>query len=217
MHPRYKEWLVYLFEHPVTDPAWHWDLDAPEFDGSNEDFAILIGDTFTHSGTDLLPYSDAQVNQGLWFLLSTACSDYFFALKSAEVPLETRLASIRSIIRLYQDCFMRRCSRTLSHLDQESQSPLNAICYMFWDINALGYTGDVAESRETDDCIFSVLAQTLQLDHPACQEAAIHGYGELSCYYPERCMKAMDNYLAGEIDSPELRSYAERARTGDIL
>jgi hypothetical protein len=22
------DWIAHVFDHPVTDPAWHWDIDA---------------------------------------------------------------------------------------------------------------------------------------------------------------------------------------------
>lgn len=216
MHTRYHEWISFIFEHPVTNPEWHWARDAPTFQASEEDYALLIGQTFTHSGRDLSRFSDAQVNQGINFLASTACSDYMFALKDSKVSMDTRLSAIRSIFVLYRDCFQPRCTETLSHLGHVPRSALNPMCYMFWDINALGCLESTDDESALADCVFSVLADTLKLPHLACQEAAIHGYGEFSCFYPERVEEAMDAFLATKIASPALRAYAENARVGNI-
>lgn len=217
MHARYEEWISFLFDHPVTNPEWHWAGDAPTFDASEEDYAVLIEQTFGHSGRDLTRFSDAQVNQGINFLASTACSDYMFSLKDSKVPIETRLSAIGSIFVLYRDCFQARCTETLSHLDHVERSALNSMCYMFWDINALGCLEGTDDEGRLADCVFSVLADTLRLPHLACQEAAIHGYGEFSCFYPERVEEAMDEFVATEIPSAALRAYAENARIGYIL
>ncbi len=128
MHARYEEWISFIFDHTVTNPEWHWASEAPTFEASEEDCAVLIEQTFTHSGSDLTRFSDAQVNQGINFLASTACSDYISSLKDSKVPMETRLSAIRSIFDLYRNCFQARCTETLSHLDHEAQSALNPVC-----------------------------------------------------------------------------------------
>ncbi len=69
MHPRYQSWLRYAFDHPVADPEWHHDLDAPTFDADENTIAQLIDCTFRNAGQDLARFSDAQVNQGLWYRL----------------------------------------------------------------------------------------------------------------------------------------------------
>ena len=223
MHPRYEEWLEFVFDHPVSDPAWYWDEDGPEFEAPEMDQAILIGETFTYAGRDLARFSDAQVNQGLWFLSSPALSDYGFSVKSETVPLEIRLAAIRGIYPLYRDCFQRRCAEKLSHLDRVGgrndlnlRTDLNPICYMFWDVTPLGYLKGHADEVALRDAIFGILEQTLELPHLACKEAAIHGYGEIQYYYPEKVKEAMDRFLGTEIADEDLRTYAENAREGRI-
>ena len=129
MHARYEEWIGFIFDHPVPNPTWHWTSDAPAFEASGEDYAVLIEQTFTNSGRDLSRFSDAQVNQGIYFLASPGCSDYMFALTDSTVLMETRLSAIRSIFILYRDCFQARCSETLSHLDQVGRSALNPTCF----------------------------------------------------------------------------------------
>jgi hypothetical protein len=212
MHSRYQEWLNHLFDHPVSDPAWHWDLDAPSFSAEEPEIAELIELTFRNSATDLPRFTDAQLNQGLWYLTSTACSDYFFALRSENVPLVRRLSAIASIAVLYRDFFQQRCTKTLSHLNQEPRSPLNSICYMFWDICPISYICGYPDEQQLADACFSVLDATFSIDHLACREAAIHGYGEFSCSYPERVEQALDRLLETEIGDARLREYAHNAR-----
>jgi hypothetical protein len=88
---------------------------------------------------------------------------------------------------------------------------------MFWDINALGCLEGTDDEGCLADCAFSVLADTLRLPHFGGQEAAIHGYGEFSCFYPERVEEAMDAFLAADIPSAALPTYEKNARVGYIL
>ncbi|WP_367873609.1 hypothetical protein [Luteolibacter sp. Populi] len=133
MHPRYQEWITHVFDHPVSQRPWHEALDAPVFKATETETAALLAETFSRAGTDLAAFTDAQVNQGLWYLISPACSDHSFSLRSDEVPLDFRLQAIRSIYPLYRDCFAARCSEGLSHLERDGSllNVLNSICYMF--------------------------------------------------------------------------------------
>jgi len=212
MHFRYQEWIDHLFDHPVTNPAWYWDIEAPSFSAEEPEIAELIELTFRNSASDLQRFTDAQLNQGFNYLVSPSCSDYLFALRSDKVPLVRRISAIASINVLYRDCFQQRCTQTLSHLDEDSSSPLNAICYMFWDICPISYLRDYPDENHLADACFAVLSGIFSLDHLACREAAIHGYGEFSCSYPERVEQALDRVLEMEIADARLREYAHTAR-----
>jgi hypothetical protein len=213
---RYAEWISHIFDHPVTDPAWHWDLEAPTFEAEATDIVRLIAVTFKYAGTDLAPFSDEQLSLGLWHLCSMSGSDYSYALKNEQVPLSDRLAAIAAIEELYSGLFARRCSPVLSHLDERPASPLNSICYMFWDTTPLSCLAGYPGEETLADACFSVLGKTLAIDHPACKEAALHGYGEFHCRYPDRVEGAVDAFLRSDILDPRLRTYAANARDGNI-
>ena len=206
----------HVFDHAVVDPAWYWDVEAPVFLAEDPDIVELIELTFRNTASDLLRFSDAQLNQGFWYLAFPACSDYLSTLRSDKVPLERRLSAIASIFVLYRDCFQQRCTQTLSHLDQKPSSPLNSICYMFWDVCPISSLCDYPDEQQLADACFAVLAETFSLDHLACREAAIHGYGEFSCSYPDRVEQALDQVLETTNEDPLLRDYAHRARYGYI-
>jgi len=57
-------WIAHVFDHPVEDPAWHWALDAPAWQGGSEQTAVFIAETFERSGELLAPFTDAQLEQG---------------------------------------------------------------------------------------------------------------------------------------------------------
>lgn len=139
MPPRYAEWLDHVFNHAVADPEWYFDLDAPEFNASSVEITHLVTWTMENCGRDLAIYSDAQVGQGIDYLFSNACSNYVFSLMDADVPIDTRVDAIRSIKKLYSDCFDVRCVQVLGHHGEVSSSRLNSICYMLWDLTPLNY------------------------------------------------------------------------------
>lgn len=217
MPPRYQEWLGYIFDHSEIGHAWCFDVDAPKFEANETEIAQLIEYTFRNAAVDLTRFSDAQVNQGIWVLTNSSCSDHACALRSDAVPLAIRLSAIDSIRVLYRNYFSHRCTPTLSHLDEQPASPLNSICYMFWDVAPISCLEGLTDETALADICFSVLADTLTIDHLACQEAAIHGFGEFQCWYPERVAAAMDGFLQTHIPDERLRAYATKARIGRIL
>lgn len=216
MHPAYDQWLTHVFAHDVTTPQWHFTDTYTPFDGTDADYAELLTLTFTRSGTDLARYSDAQVDQGLWYLASPSSSDYLFALRNGQAPLAQKLQGIHSILHLYRDCFAARCTPTLSHLDEPDSSPLNGIAYMFWDICALSCLYDAPDKAALEDAVFTVLAETLKIPHRACIEGGLHGLGEMVHEYPERVHPIIDAYLHFPTVDPALHAYALKARDGHI-
>ena len=214
MHPRYEEWLTFVFDHePGTD--WEFEIATADFHITEEESVDLMTLTFARSGADLACYSDAQVNEGLYFIVDPGKSDWLFGFESAAVPLTKRTRGIQSIYNLYADCFGRRCTDTLGHLS-EGGSDLNEICYMFWDICPLIPPGDNADQNALGEAVVSVLEQTLHLPHRACREAALHGMGHLAYWFSARVQKAIDEILcSGELD-PALQSYALSAREGMV-
>lgn len=213
----FEKWIGYVFDHPAAKPEWYWDEDAEYWDGPAEVTVKFLTQTFEHSGDVLLPFSDAQVNQGLWFLASPSCSDYMFAVLDETVPWPDRRQCIRSIYTLFEECFAKRCSPHLSHLDEPGANPLNSVCYMWWDIFPAYGQPDNPARAEVDSEFLNVMEKTLYLDSDACCESALHGLGHWQLYYPET-VAIIDGFLA---QRPQLRSdlerYPLRARVGSVL
>ncbi len=216
MHSRYKEWLQYVFGHSVTYPEWYFDLNAPSFEATQADYAQLIRETFERSGEDLAEFTDAQVNQGVWFLASPAGSDFMVSLRDGEAATSEKVAGIRSIYELYRNCFAKRCTETLGHIDEPAASDLNPICYMFWDLCPLSYLEEANDKERLEEAVFGVLEGTIRLPHRACVEAGLHGLGELAASCESRVKKVIDEFLKTARLDVALRGYAERAREGCI-
>ena len=164
------------------------------------------------------PYTDAQLNQGLWFLASNACSNHMFALLDESLPWSARERCVDSIERLYEQCFAKRCSPHLSHLDEPGANPLNAVCYMWWDIIPIAGKPDDPARRQLDQAILKVMESTLQLDSIACHESALHGLGHWQMYYPDRVRKIIDSFSLSHPQLLEkLQAYMKVAYVGCVL
>jgi hypothetical protein len=209
-------WIAHVFDHPVTDPAWYWSLEEPGWRDSPEHIASLIADTFERSGELLSRFTDAQLNQGFWFLVSGLGSDYMFALDEATVPLATRLRGLRSFIPLFKQVMAVRCSPHLSHLDEPAANPLNIACYMWWDTLPIHGKPDEPDRTEFDAEVLQGLSHLLSIPHDACRESALHGLSEWQLSYP-RARVIVDEWLARTPDlRPELVSYAKLAKVGMV-
>ncbi len=213
----FEEWVRYIFDHPVTDPAWYWDADADSLELDPLQNILFTTQLFSHSTETLSVFTDAQVNQGLWLLVSETTSDLRI-LGDAALPLADRIRCIDSILLLFEDCFGRRCTPHLSHIDETGVGPLNSICYMWWDIFPLfGRPEDTARS-DIDGACLAVMQKTLEVPSIACQEGGLHGLGHWANYYSDRCGEIITTFLAQHPDvRPEMRDYATRAREANIL
>jgi hypothetical protein len=214
MSSRYQEWLTHVFDHEIQTqlPQWYVAVDAPEFAASETEIAELLGQTFISSGKDLTKYTDARVDQGIWYIANSHQS----AFQSPNVPLAKRVETIGSIFYLYSDCFAKRCSETLGHLGEEG-SPLNSSCYMFWDITSLDYLKNAPDSQQMQDAALDVLQKILTIEHRACREAAFHGLSGYAFIRPEKAEEIIDQFLNKTKLDDKLLAYALNARQGNVL
>ncbi|MGV3533074.1 MAG: hypothetical protein ACO1QR_11950 [Chthoniobacteraceae bacterium] len=221
-----QQWISHVFDHPVTKPEWHWAPDAPELDllepGHAAEFvdrltAQFVAETFEAGGELLARFSDAQLNQGFNYLISAGFSGYMSALTNLRVPWPLRQRALRAIVPLFEQVMAVRCSSHLSHLDEQPANPLNAVCYMWWDIIPFDARRDDPDFAEFDQEVLSVLRRLLAIPHDACRESALHGLGHWQLEYPEAAAEIIDEFLAHSRNlRPELVAYAEQARIGCI-
>ena len=216
----YGDWIAHIFDHPVDHllPVWYFEVDAPWWDETASPARAL--DYLTRLLDDPLPvlepYSDAQVNQGLWYLLSQ--TQHFALLWDERLPLEDRLAAVQAIEGFFAQEFLPRCMDVLGHLDEPGAAPLNSACYMWWDImGALPAPEDPAR-HALDEAVLAVMAGTLRLDSVACQESALHGLGHWRSGYPEQIAAIIEDYLQTTLHLlPGLQAYARSAASGCVL
>ena len=215
----FEEWLIYVFDRPVNPgQEWYWDSDADWWHGSNAQIIQFVTQAFENAETLFEPYSDAQLNQGLWFIASNGCSDYMFALLDPGVSWSARQRCVRSMHNLFVECFAKRCTPHLSHLDEPGMSPLNMACYMWWDILPIGAQPDNPDQTGLDREILDVMESTLHLYSVACQESALHGLGHWQRNYPQRVTEIINSFLQHQRGlREELRTYAMSASRGCVL
>ena len=224
VNPSFEEWVQHIFDHPVTDPAWHFGLDVEFYDcdGNPHQCIEYMGRLFSSPLQPLRPYTDAQINQGFNMIVSEIEPD-MYTLFYDHVPLEMRIHVVKSMYTVYEQLFAPRCSPTISSLhrtdeDRIGVNPLNDMCFMWWDIIPL-YGKSGKPNREILDvhCV-DVMEKTLKLDSIACQEGALHGLGHWARAYRERIEKIIDDFLARTPDlNEDLREYALAAREGMVL
>jgi len=220
--PRYREWLTHIFDRPIADPPWYFPEDVMvdvHFHGAPAELAALFIHTMQRCKTDLAAFSDAQVDQGLYYMVNNSCSNISIDVKHESLSLDIRTSLLRSIKKLYADCFEERCAPVLSHLDEPGATRLNHVCYMFWDVSPLLYWRKDPNCALFDDVIVEVLQAALSLKNPACIESALHGLGHLRQIMGPTCpAKAIvTRFLETRSASPALKAYAAEAATGRVL
>lgn len=211
------DWIPHVFDHPVTDPAWHWADDASQWEYNAERDLLFMAEAFERSSEVFKPFSDEQLNQGFWYLVSNSCSDFMFPLVEPKVPLALRLRALRSFVPLFEQVMAVRCSPHLSHIDERGANPLNSVCYMWWDILPIHGRPDLPERAGFDSEVLVVLKRLLEIPHDACRESALHGVGHWAIYYPG-IANIVDEFLSRTPSlRPKLVAYAQSAKVGGVL
>ncbi len=218
----YEEWLVYVFDHPVDHlmPVWYFAQHVELWRVAPVAVRYLTR-LFEDPIPAAAPYTDAQINQGLWFLLDNACSEHMLLLLEPGIPWPERQRCVEAMLSVFERLFVPRCTPTLSHLDEPDRNPLNGTCYMWFDLLPIwgGVKDDpVASNRQLGPVLLDLMQRILDLDSVACRESALHGLGHWQRYYPEPVISIIDAFLKQHRDlRPDLHAYAMAARSGCVL
>ncbi len=211
----FEGWVDCLFGRPGEYP--------PSFAGVDDEYPMLEPETaldyvtrlFSDAGTILARFDDAQLNQGLWELVGA--SGELHPLLFGGLPWPDRERGIVSISAVYESLFLPRCSPHLSHRDDSGASPLNSICYMWWDVFPTWGQPNEAECADRDRALLEVMGRALALDSVACKESALHGLGHWHMHYPAETARIIEQFLERETDpGPELLAYARSAGAGCV-
>jgi hypothetical protein len=229
-HFSFEQWITYVFDHPLPNPGapqWYFEsnYNGPWWDPYDEPETTVAYLTmlFEQATSTLASFSDAQVMQGLWFLISNASCEAMFSLLDTGVPWSDRKRCIFSMFTLFECLFAPRCSAHLSHrdikgTDTSQVNPLNMVCYMWWDILPIHGKPEEPDRRDVDATFLEVMRLTLDLDADSCREAALHGLGHWKYTYPEEVETIIDTWLARHQElGEELKEYALAARRGAIM
>jgi hypothetical protein len=89
---------------------------------------------------------------------------------------------------------------------------------MFWDIVPVHGQPSEPEFADLDHSLLAVMTEILSLPSDASRESALHGLGHWQSAYPAEVEQIINSFLAANPTiRPELRLYAEQARSGNVL
>jgi hypothetical protein len=217
-HPSYETWIAHCFDHPVTPEAWYFAPDAPEWQAPAELTLAYLTRLFSTSVESVGKFSDEQLKQGFWYLVSNSCSDHMYLLIDASLPEASRLACLRAMKQLFAELFFTRCTNLPSHGQPAGAklSALNAICYMWWDVMPIHGEPNDPRRAAFDAAVLDLLRDTLGIGSFACQESALHGLGHWSYYYRAQVGRIIEHYLADAPEDAVLGTYARLAADGKV-
>jgi hypothetical protein len=235
-HPTFEEWIPLVFEHPARQQVWYWIDDADQWDLSECAATTVkhLHRLFSDPEALVSRYNRDDIGRGLWDLASSSGTNLPVVLLDSAVPIVQRVACIHCIADLYSKLFASICDPYLSHLRLPGYHPAsneaNGICYMWWDVITLfGRTRHPDVSKEDDvqahwednvaierACLVA-MERTLEVEHTACIEGALHGLGHWAHGYPEVVVPTINGFIASNRDlDDDLRTYALAARDGCV-
>jgi len=196
----FEAFIEHAFGHevPFYQQPWYLDLDAEDWAAPAREKVAYLTRLFNDPEPALAWFSDAQIAQGLYYLVDNACGGHAIAVADRSVPMAERLACVASLSNLYARLFAPRC--------------------MWWESWPGAWITDDPDRALLSEAEFAVMDAALALDSIACQESALHGLGHACRGAPERVAAGIDAFLAARTDlRPELASYARSARGGCVL
>jgi hypothetical protein len=211
----FEHWVDCLFGRPGEYPPSFASVDV-EYPALAPETALeYVTRLFSDAGSILARFDDAQVNQGLWELVGA--SGELYPMLLTDLPWPDRKRGILSMAALYESLFLDRCSAHLSHRDDSDASPLNSICYMWWDVfPTWGQPGEAIHA-DRDAALLEVMGRALELDSEACRESGLHGLGHWHMHYPTQTSKIIQRFLDRETNlGPALLAYARSAGAGCV-
>jgi hypothetical protein len=215
----YEAWLEHAFGHEVRHQQleWYFDDDCDWWAPAHEEAVAYLTRLFEDPEPALEFFSDAQIAQGLNYLVNTMAVGDDGHLYDRGVPLEARRRCVAATAVFFAKIFARRCAPVLSHFDEQGAGPLNGVCYMWWDVFPCVALADDPHRGEMHQAVLQTLRRILSLDCIACQESALHGLGHWCSEYPQAVAVAIDSFLAASPNlPPKLVTYARAARSGCV-
>ncbi len=202
----YNEWLDFIFQRSVkrdSDQAWYWQ---DEWEYKISDNGVVLDQLirlFSNSIVLIEAYSEAQLEQGFWFLMGPAgFSDIAWDEK---IDLRRRVGMVRAQAFIFRDLF--------------AQHPLDTIVYMWWDLFESGYccskVPENADDAAIQEAILLTLGDILGMEPWHCVCSALHGLNHLG--HP-RVAEFINYFLATKQGLDEdVISYALLCREGKAL
>jgi len=210
----YEQWLDETFGRAVTSDHYPQFVHSDDLTGPVADELAVqyLTRLFENSEGSLRFYSDRQIACGLWELGPGDAHCVY----NPELGIEARERLVASVETFFRDFFAKRCVPRLSNSATEHISPLNTICYMWWEVITWGWAEHDPDGERLAAKDLNVMEAVLRLDNLACKEAALHGLGHM-VGRSDRAFAIIDKFLNVAVgQSPDLAKYAQAARTGCI-
>jgi hypothetical protein len=216
----FEDWLEHAFGREVRFQRleWFWDDDCDYWQPRPREAVHFLTRLFDHPAEHLRDFTDAQVAQGLNYLVNTSVGMHP-DLGDRATPAAERARLWDSVETFFATYLQPRCGDHLGHLSEEG-SPLSIPCYMWWEGFPHTYVLDEPDRDLVLNAEIDCLRHVAALGSAACQEAALHGLGHYSRREPAGTLAtaAIDEYLErAAFARPELEAYARAARSGCIL
>ena len=216
----FEDWIEHAFGHevPFQRQQWFFDINSDFWDPEPEQAVAYLTRLFEDPEAPLYWFTDAQIAQGLTYLVSTSASGDNGWLCATEVPIAERIRCVNSIVSLFAKLFMPRCTSDLSHLREPVTGPLNIVCYMWWDeFPCIALPSDPAWQTLQQHAL-QAMERILNLDSIACQESALHGLGHWQRQRAAEVTAIVDRFLESSAGrDARLVAYAKSARCGCVL
>ena len=220
----FDQWIDYVFDHPVLRPQWWWqDPESGYLQEWNErahpaETLSYLTRLFQEPSPLLQRFTRSQIDQGLNFLVSNACSNHMFLLSEVKLPWPDRCACIDAMVPLYAKLMAPVYGDDLGHTERAPGDPERPTfaCYMWWDVIPLYGGMDNDDGDRINEAVLNVFEQVLKLKAESCLESVLHGLGHWHAWIPERTEPIVRRFLTRTDISPELREYAEHVAVGYV-
>jgi hypothetical protein len=191
----FDEWVKFVFDHPVFEPAWYWD-DAWDWEGDPNVVLKNASRLFSSPEFLLQEFRPEQIEQGFWFLLGSAGKlDRWVWAK--EIDWTIRKDCINSMVNVFEQLFVK--------------NPLGETCYMWWDL--LGEFRDEGDPAVRGEMLES-LSRVLKIESYDCQISALHGLGHLTHGGKKKIIEEFLN-VRSTLDE-KTKEYARAAMEGKV-
>lgn len=218
-HLSFSDWIEHAFSHEVGvhGNAWFFDMDAPWWDPAPGVAVDYLTRLFAEPLPALQWFNDAQIAQGLTYLMNTSASGDSGWLYCRDVPAAERQRCVEAIADLFEQIFALRAAPVLSHIDEPGGNALNIPCYMWFDVMPSVALADDPDRDRLHRAMLVTMERILALENIACQEAALHGLGHWAAAYPGKVRETIEVYLHADTGRrADLSAYARAARCGCV-
>ena len=207
MEISYEDWKLDLLTY---DESWTANGDTVIWELSGEQTYVYVTRFFSEGKNLLNDINTEELNNILWLLIH----DVLNVMPEEYPPPPIWFDYFQATKILFLDLFKSHCAPVLSHKDEQPTTPLNSICYMWWDIVPIWHPEEKSRIQIQKMCLGTII-YCLKLNNLACQESALHGLGHWYSINADAVRTIIQDHFS---HIPEkLKNYAQSAICGCVL